>query len=124
MAGVKPRPGRPRRQSSWMRYVAVVLATVSQLAFNLLPLVDGWHGFGAGPHIEAVGGTAHYAHAEDTCAACSVRTLNAHPTPTVRLAVGYDQVSSTSARGAFAPAAAPTSSATSSHRSRAPPTVN
>jgi len=105
--------------------VAVVLATVSQLAFTLLPLVEGWHGLGAGPHIEAVGGTAHYAHAEDTCAACYVRALNAHPTSTVRVAVGSDQTLSAPTRGgAFAPAAVPPSFAPSSHRSRAPPTVN
>lgn len=104
--------------------MAVVLATVSQLAFNLLPLVEGWHGLGAGPHIEAAGITAHYAHTEDTCAACHVRALDAHPT-TVRLAVGHDQTLSAPARGgAFAPAAVPTSYAASSHRSRAPPTVN
>ncbi|GJG89345.1 hypothetical protein tb265_45260 [Gemmatimonadetes bacterium T265] len=103
--------------------MAVVLATVSQLAFTLLPLVDGWHGLGAGPHVEAAGVTAHYAHAEDTCAACYVGALTVHPTPTVRLAVASDPTPSTRARGGSAPpAAVPTASPSSPHRSRAPPT--
>ena len=119
----KPHPGRPPRRFPWLRYVTVVLATVSQLGFNLLPLLDGWHGLGMGPHIEAVGGNGHYAHAEDTCVACHVRALNAHPTPTLQIAVGFDPTWISSGRGTFAPAAAPTSSATSPHRPRAPPTV-
>ena len=112
---------RPRRRFYWLRYVAVVLATASQLGFNLLPLVDGWQGIGVGQHVEAAGGASHYGHAEDTCAACHMRALSAHAIPTLRLAVGYDQTWRTSARGALAPVAAPASSATSSHRSRAPP---
>lgn len=114
-------PGSSPRRSRWRWYTAVALAIVAQLAFNLLPLIDGWHGVGAGPHIEAVGGTAHYAHAEETCTACHGHVLDAHPTSVVHLAIGYDQVRSTPARaGAFAPHAV----LTSSHRSRAPPTTS
>ncbi len=97
---------------------------VAQLACTLLPLVDGWHGVGAGPHIEAAGRAPHYAHAEDMCTACHVGALTAHPAPTLRVAVDLDPTWRSAAIGPFAPADIPLSSATSSHRSRAPPTVN
>ena len=112
-------PGRTPRRSRVRWYVAVLLATVAQLAFNLLPIADGWHGLGAGPHVEAVGATAHYAHAEETCAACHVHVVTARPAATVQLPVGYDERPIIRVPGgADAPAAAPTAS----HRSRAPPT--
>ncbi len=117
-------PGRPLRRRPWLRYLAVVLATISQLTFTVLPLVDGWHGLGAGPHVEAAGGTSHYAHSEDTCAACHVGALTEHPTPTLRLAVASELTWRTAACGPFGTAVASTSSATSFHHSRAPPTVN
>ncbi|HEY0779172.1 MAG TPA: hypothetical protein VGD56_14475 [Gemmatirosa sp.] len=119
-----PAFGRTRQWSRWLHHVAVVLATASQLAFSFLPLLDAWHGLSLGPHVEAAGATTHFAHAEDSCPACHVRALDAHATPTLRIAVGADPTRRRADDGAVAPTTAVTSSATSSHRSRAPPIVN
>lgn len=93
---------------------------MAQLAGTVLPVLDGWKGLGAGPHVETLGGPAHYAHAEDACVACQGRAVDPRPTITFRLAVGIREVANTHVPGAaVAPVAAPTTRT----RSRAPPSV-
>jgi hypothetical protein len=75
---MRPRPSftTVRRLDRWLRRTAAVLAVGAQLALVMSGLGEGRAGLGAGPHVEAAGTSAHYAHDEANCAACFARSLH------------------------------------------------
>ena len=102
----------------WLGRVAALIAVAAQLAVALAPLAEGREGASAPAHVDASGTAKHFAHSDDTCAACQAQSLHgAVVRAPVAPAVIPQRRFAVDARVASIPVADPSSF----HLSRAPP---
>lgn len=70
---------RPSGLSRILSRSAVFLYTLAQLCFALAAFSEGRYGADARSHAESAGTSAHHAHDEASCAACSSRAMLSLP---------------------------------------------
>ncbi len=74
---MRPQFAPLRRQSGWLRQLALVLLFALQGAITLSPLIEPSEKGRMGAHAEDRGAQHKYQHDETTCAVCAVRSLHA-----------------------------------------------